>query len=63
MQKYKCKIAPTDVLSVYVTDMEPYVGDLLALVATNVDGKVSVLLTKEDAANLRDQIINFIKTK
>lgn len=61
MHKYKCCVAPADELVAYVTDMEPYHGDLFALVTTNADkGKISVLLDIGQALDLRAQLTQYI---
>lgn len=63
MHKFKCAVTPEDSLITYVSDMEVDHGDLFAVVCENLNEhrKVSVLLTKEDALILRDQLDEFIK--
>lgn len=59
--KYKCVVAPNDVVTAYVTDAEKVNEDLFALVNTNADGgKISVLLNKADATALRNQLNEFV---
>lgn len=59
---YRCAVTSSDELLAYVTDMErPNHDDLFALVTTdNRGGKVSVLLTKEDAAKLAAQLTEWV---
>lgn len=62
MKKYQCVVTPDDTLVAYITDMEPTKGDLFALVCENQKEqiKVSVLLNKQDAILLREQLETFI---
>lgn len=58
---YKCSVTPSDHLVAYVTDVEHPPRDEFALVMTNAqEQKISVVLTKEDALRLREQLNTFI---
>ena len=63
-QSYNCRITPTDCISCYVSDSEPKLGDLFAIVATNESSqKVSALLTLEDAYRLREQLNAYLASQ
>lgn len=59
--KYPCTVTETDVASIYITDAEGG-EDQLAIVLTNAQGqKISTVLSKEQAAAIRDQINLLVK--
>ena len=61
MFRYLCDITPTDELVAYTTDAESPIIQHMALVSTNGDGqKISVLLTREAAILLQNQLNDFI---
>ena len=61
MFRYLCDVTPTDELVVYSTDNERPLIQHMALVSTNGDGqKISVLLTRDAAIQLNNQLNDFI---
>ena len=61
MFRYLCDITPTDALVAYTTDIERPLIQHMALVSTNGDGqKISVLLTRDAAIQLNNQLNDFI---
>ncbi len=61
MQRFMCDIVPTDELHTYTTDKEHPVIQHLAMVMVQPNGnKISVLLTREQAIALGNQLQDFI---
>lgn len=62
MYKYRCQVNPADTIVAYETDVETD-QPCFALVAENLNhvGKISAVLSKEDAILLRDQLTQFIE--
>ena len=61
MIKYNCRAVETDVLSAYITEKDIAIGEHFAIVLTNKnEEKISVLLNKEDAISLSNQIKEFV---
>jgi hypothetical protein len=60
-EQYHCTVNPKDTLVTYVTDIERPPLLEFALVMTNAqDQKISVMLNKEDAKRLHDQLDTFL---
>lgn len=61
MFQFLCDINPMDELLVYTTDIERPPVEHIAMVMTNGDGqKISVLLTRDAAILLQNQLNDFI---
>lgn len=61
MFQFMCDINPTDQLKVYTTDMERPPVEHIALVMENeLNEKISVLLTRDVAILLQNQLNDFI---
>ncbi len=61
MMRYMCDIHPSDELVAYTTDAEHPVIQHFALVMANNDkDKISVLLTRDAAIVLKNQLNDFI---
>lgn len=61
MQRFMCDIVPTDELHTYTTDKEhPVIQHFAMVMVTSSGQRASVLLTREQAIALGNQLQDFI---
>ena len=63
MNRYHCKVTPTDTLRAYENEHDEPGEILFALVIENplIKAKASVLLNKQDCVQLASQLLNYAK--